>query len=149
ALGEIVPITDARRNQLLHEDRERIGTSRFNFAFQAEYGRVYKAGVLRTDSGSINDLQIERRGSGPAYPTYLLSAKTAHFDPKTQIWTLGTGALDVVSDSNPGLAIYFEKALDEHLVEKPAELMARQRPPQELTYRELSRSIAAAERSGS
>ena len=52
-LGEIVPITNQHRNQLLHQDKAQVGTSRFNFAFAAEYGRVYKALELLTDSGRI------------------------------------------------------------------------------------------------
>src|SRR5207302_6867234 len=53
ALGELVPITDAKRNALLHEDVEKVGTTRFNFAIQGEFGRVYKAGSLQTDSGMV------------------------------------------------------------------------------------------------
>ncbi len=52
-----------------------MGTSRFNFAFAGEYGRVYKAYELRTDSGRIRQLQIERKGQGPAYPTYVLDGR--------------------------------------------------------------------------
>src|SRR5205823_14661654 len=71
------------------------------------------------------------------------------YDTRAQIWTLGTGELDVVNDSNPGFAMHFEAARDRFLTERPIELMARQRPPQELTYRELSRNIVSLERSGS
>ena len=63
--------------ELLQEDKAQVGTSRFNFAFAGEYGRVYKAYELRTDSGRIRQLQIERKGKGPAYPTYVLTADSA------------------------------------------------------------------------
>src|SRR5436853_4706371 len=62
ALGEVVPITNRRRTQLLQEDRAQIGTNRYNFAVAGEFGRVYKAYELRTDSGRIRSLQIERKG---------------------------------------------------------------------------------------
>ena len=77
ALGDVAPITNQRRSQLLQEDKEKIGSNRYNFAFAGEYGRVYKAYELRPDSGRIRNLQIERKGSGPKYPTYLLTADSA------------------------------------------------------------------------
>ena len=147
-LGAIVPITDAKRNALIHEDVEQMGTTRFNFAIQAEYGRVYKAGSLQTDSGMVRDLQIERKGYGPAYPTYVLAAKTAKYDFKEKTWHLADGELDVVRDTGPNFTVTFQKAADHRLTEKPVDLMARPRPPQELTYGELTRTIQALERSG-
>ena len=78
-LSEVVPITNRRRSQLLQEDKAQVGTNRYNFTFGGEYGRVYKATELRTDSGRISGLQIERKGSGPKYPTYLLMAETARY----------------------------------------------------------------------
>ena len=52
-LGEVAPITNQRRSALLQEDKEKIGSNRYNFAFAGEYGRVYKAFELRPDSGRI------------------------------------------------------------------------------------------------
>src|SRR3954471_8657028 len=79
-LGKIVPITNQRRSELLQQDKAQVGTNRYNFAFAGEYGRVYKAYELRTDSGRIRQLQIERKGKGADYPTYLLTADTATYD---------------------------------------------------------------------
>jgi lipopolysaccharide export system permease protein len=148
-LGEVAPITNARRSALIQEDKAQIGTSRFNFAFQGEYGRVYKVAELRTDSGTMRSLQIERKGSGPQYPTYLLAAKTAEYNPRFQKWILRNGAMDIVSDTGVNFALTFTTALDRQLAERPADMMAKQRLPQELRYEELTRAIAALERSGS
>src|SRR5881398_3158634 len=76
ALGEFVPISNARRSHLLQEDKAQVGAVRFNFAFAGEQGRVYKASELRTDSARIRSLQIERKGQGASYPTYVLAADT-------------------------------------------------------------------------
>ena len=38
ALGEAAPITNQRRSELLQEDKARVGTSRYNFAFAGEFG---------------------------------------------------------------------------------------------------------------
>jgi len=149
ALGEIAPLTNARRSALLQEDKAQVGTSRFNFAFQGEYGRVYKAQELRTDSGWIAFLQIERKGRGKEYPTYLLTAQKATYNPRFQKWILRDGELDVVSDTGPNFSLMFTGALDNHLTERPVDMMAKPRLPQELRYDELTRSIEALERSGS
>jgi lipopolysaccharide export system permease protein len=60
------PKANQRRSQLLRESLIESGTTRYNFVFAGEYGRVYKALELRTDLGRIRQLQIERKGSGRA-----------------------------------------------------------------------------------
>src|SRR5512146_2403554 len=87
-LGEVVPLANRRRTQLLREDRAQVGTNRYNFAVAGELGRVYKAYELRTDSARIRNLQIERKGSGRSYPTYIPSADSAVYNPKKTEWTL-------------------------------------------------------------
>ncbi|HEX7020366.1 MAG TPA: LptF/LptG family permease [Gemmatimonadaceae bacterium] len=147
ALGEVVPITNARRAALLQEDKTSMGTGRYNFAFAGEYGRVYKASELRTDLGFARSLQIERKGRGADYPTYLLIADTANYSAKTG-WKLRGGELDVVPDSGPAVTFAFTSARDKRFTERPVDMMAKPRSPEEMTYQELSRSIVALERSG-
>jgi lipopolysaccharide export system permease protein len=147
-LGEVVPITNQRRSRLLQEDRAQVGTSRFNFAFASEYGRVYKAYELRTDSGQIRQLQIERKGQGPAYPTYVLTADSASYDARRGDWTLRHGHLQVVSDRQSNFAVAFGSARDVRFREQPADMMAKPREAQDMRYEELTRFITALERSG-
>src|SRR5689334_8524631 len=82
-LGEVVPITNQRRADLL-EEKSAVSTqtTRYNFAFAGEYGRVYNIGSLNTSSGTMDQAQIERKGSSADYPTYVLTARTARFDAK-------------------------------------------------------------------
>ena len=62
ALGEVVPITNQRRADLLEEkSAASTQTTRYNFAFAGEYGRVYKIGTLNTNSGAMDLVQIERK----------------------------------------------------------------------------------------
>ena len=147
-LGEVVPLSNRRRSELLQEDKAQIGTSRYNFAFAGEYGRVYKASELHTDSGRIAGLQIERKGAGPAYPTYLLSADTAVYNARGQRWTLRKGEMHIVSDTGANVTISFAAARDPHFTERPAEMMAKARDPHDMRYNELTRFITALERSG-
>ena len=160
-LGELVPSADAKRSALLQIDKAQVGTARYNFTFAGEYGRVYNVGTLSTESGNIGSLQIERKGKGADYPSYLMTAAAAQFDTARRAtspvarwaagphWNLVQGELDVLVDSGPSLAISYRAALDRHLTERPAELMAKPRPAQEMRYGELKRAIASLDRSGS
>lgn len=149
ALGAAAPKANRRRSQLLKEDLALIGTNRNNFVFTGDRGRVYKAITLRTDSGTIRGLEIERKGAGADYPTYLLDATSAAFDTRAGRWTLGRGELSVVADSGPGFTVSFGSAHDRHFVEQPMAMMAKQRQPHDLSYDELTRVITSTERSGS
>jgi lipopolysaccharide export system permease protein len=146
-LGEVVPITNAKRLELLQENKYKGGSERFNFAYAAEEGRVYKVGTLNVTRGVMESIEIERKGSGPAYPTLVMSAANAVWNP-AQGWTIRRGTLHVVPDSGANVAIAFDSLRDRRMTEAPAELMAVPRSPQEMGYRDLSRFIAALERSG-
>jgi lipopolysaccharide export system permease protein len=148
ALGEVVPLTNRRRTELLREDRAQVGTNRYNFAAAGEFGRVYKAYELRTDSGLIRSLQIERKGSSRSYPTYILSADTAAYNPKRTEWTLKHGVLSIIGDTNTAFSVSFAAARDKHFTEQPTEMMSKPREAHDMRYEELSRFIAALERSG-
>jgi lipopolysaccharide export system permease protein len=153
ALGEVVPITNAKRADLLEEKKFKTGTVRYNFAFAGEYGRVYKVQLLDTDKGTLDRLQVERRGRGETYPTYLLSARSASYRPtrpkSTQYrWTLENGEMDVIPDTNHVYSISFDRMVDKRLTERPTDMMAKPRTANEMRYRELTRLITALERSG-
>jgi lipopolysaccharide export system permease protein len=146
-LGEVVPITNSKRADLLGEARFRADSVRWNFAHASEHGRVYKAGMLDRVKGEIRELQIERKGSGPEYPTYVVTAREATWRPAAG-WALQTGVLHVVPDSIGDVAFTFQRMIDRKLTERPVDLMAKPRSPQEMRYNELTRFIVALERSG-
>jgi lipopolysaccharide export system permease protein len=150
ALGEVAPITNQRRSELLQEDKAQVGSNRYNFAFGGEFGRVYKAGELRADSGRIRNLQIERKGSGPDYPTYLITTDSARYVPRGQqpLWRLARGEMDLVPDRGPNTTISFASAIDKQFTARPAEMMAKSPDPHNMRYREITRFITAIERSG-
>ncbi|MGH7619451.1 MAG: LptF/LptG family permease, partial [Gemmatimonadaceae bacterium] len=150
-LGEVAPITNQRRSQLLREDKEQLGNNRYNFAFAGEFGRVYKAMELRTDSGRIKTLQIERKGLGANYPTYLLTADSAEYRPGQSTfgqWVLRHGDLHVVSDTGNNFTVSFALARDKHFTERPAEMMTKAPDPHNMRYKDITRFINATERSG-
>ena len=148
AIAEVVPITDARRSDLLRESAVQSGTQRSNFAYAAEFGRVYKAQSLDVPTGTLARLQIERKGNGKDYPTVLISSAGATFDTTTNRWTIREGNMHVIRDSAPNIVVSFGELRDKHMRERPLDLMAKPRDPQEMRYTELSRFIRALERSG-
>jgi lipopolysaccharide export system permease protein len=151
ALGELMPVTTRMRNELLRDERVTDGMVRNNFAFASELGRVYKVAQMITDRRLINSIQIERKGSGPDYPTYLLSAESAAFDSTSadgRRWKLGKGQMNVVADTSTSFMVQFESGYDMHFNERPQDMMRAPRSPQEMRYKELTRFIESAERSG-
>jgi lipopolysaccharide export system permease protein len=146
-IAEVVPITDARRNDLLQETKAQSGTQRYNFPYASEYGRVYKVQTLDVTAGTLDKLQIERKGKGADYPTVLISSAGARYAPQTG-WTLQKGEMHIVRDSAPAMDISFGSLRDRRMTEKPADLMAKPRSPQEMRFVELSRFIHSLERSG-
>jgi len=147
ALGELVPVTTAKRNDILEEDKAARGTERFNFVYSAENGRVYKAGSLSVPKSQMGNFQIERKGNGPDYPTFLVSAVTATF-ATPHGWTLHKGSAHVISDVGPDFSVSFDSLRDKGMKEEPADLLATPRSPHEMGYRELGRFIRALQRSG-
>lgn len=151
-LGEVVPVTNARRADLLAETRFRSDMERMNFAHAGEDGRVYKASRISRADASIDFLQIEREGSGPEYPTFVVSARGARWHaPRANErtgWTITDGTLHVMPDSSRDISMTFASMRDNRLVERPVDLLARQRGSNEMRYEELGRFITALERSG-
>lgn len=149
ALGELVPITNKKREDLLQERRfgRGGGNERFNFAYASDRGRVYKVAQLVVDKGLLEGLEIERRGRGPDYPTWVLAAQSASYAAGVG-WTMRTGNMHIIPDSLNDLTFTFDSARSRRMAERPIELMATPRAPSEMGFRELGRFIAAMERSG-
>jgi lipopolysaccharide export system permease protein len=148
ALGELVPITNSKRADLLEEKKFQPGSDRYNFAFAAERGRVYKISSLNAEKGRLEGIEIERKGKGADYPTYVLTANEGNWNAKRG-WALTKGAIHVIpSDTLGDITFAFDSLKDQAMREAPTELIATQKAPQEMGYRALSRYISALERSG-
>jgi lipopolysaccharide export system permease protein len=146
-IGETVPLTDALRNDLLGESKIGSGMQRTNFAYAAEYGRVYKALSLDITQSSLDKLQIERKGNGKDYFTVVTSTAGARYSDATRQWTMQQGQMHVMNDTS-SFNMGFDRAIDRRMTEAPSDLMAKPRDPAELRYAELSQFIKALERSG-
>jgi lipopolysaccharide export system permease protein len=146
-IGELAPVTNARHDELLQSQQFRGGNDRYNFAYAGDEGRVYKIGSLDALHGVMSSLEIERRGIGPSYPTYIISARSASWQ-KPAGWSLGPGVIHVVADSVNDFAVQFQSGRDNHLHESPPALMAIPKNPEDMRFAELRQFIVALERSG-
>ena len=149
-LSELAPIGNRRVVELRQESTYSGGTDRYNFAFGAGEGRVYKIQQLQVVTGSAEAIQIERRGleGDSSYPTWIATSQRARWQPATG-WLLLTGTLHVLTDQRPGLSITYDSLRDRNFVETPTQLMASPKTPADMRYAELGRYIRAMERSGS
>lgn len=146
-LGEITPRANSRKLELLETQKYSASSERYNFAYSAEAGRVYKVQALHVLQNSIEGIAIERKGSGPAYPSYIITATGATYSPRRG-WNLGKGTMHVMTDSLHDIAYTFDSLRDARFTEQPRELTLASRAPADMEYRELGRFINAMERSG-
>lgn len=149
-LSEFVPRFNKRRSDLLQERKFTTGNERYNFAFAAERGRVYRASMLNVERGYLEGLEIERKGleSDSTYPTWVVSANNAVYAASGG-WTVRNGAFHVVPAQGRDRVFQFDSLRDGAMRESPRDLMASPKAPADMGYDDLGRFIAALERSGS
>lgn len=158
ALAAVIPEANARRDELLQERKARNTDFRANFTFASEDGeRVYQVGTADALQGAVGDLSIERKGTGPDYPSYVLYAHEARWKalPTRRAtaathgtWTLKAGVLHLMPDDSTNLTVAFDSASDPKFHESPRMLMADPRAPDEMGYGDLGAFIKSMERSG-
>jgi lipopolysaccharide export system permease protein len=146
-LGELAPITNKKRLEILQANRVVSSSDRYNFAYAADGGRVYKIGALHLIDASIDGIVIERKGKGADYPSYVISANAARYNPKKG-WILKQGAMHVIPDTLRNMTFSFDSLVDRHFTEPPKQLTLTQKAPTDMGFRELGRFITSMERSG-
>ncbi|MDH3732652.1 MAG: LptF/LptG family permease [Gemmatimonadota bacterium] len=147
-LTEIVPVTNRRSVQALEREETRSRDIRMSFIFRADESLVYKVRRLDTREGRMDDVQIEREGTGPEYPTMNVSANTARWDSVSNRWVANFGWLRRFASHDSERAYQFSELHMRAFDETPAELRAEPKEPDEMQYEELGQFIDAIERSG-
>jgi lipopolysaccharide export system permease protein len=146
-LGEIAPMTNKKRLEILQSNRVNISSDRYNFAYAADRGRVYKIGALHLIEPTIEGMVIERKGNGPDYPSYVITAQAARYRPQAG-WLLQHGAMHIIPDTVRNMTFSFDSLVDRHFTEPPKQLTLSQKAPTDMGFRELGRFITSMERSG-
>lgn len=147
-LTEIVPTTNRKAAEAIGPQRVRTQTMRRDFVYRSRAGRVYDIGALDVPEGRMEDVKVERQGSGYDYPTYTVLADSAAWDSAAGRWVLADGHLHVFPAREAGLAFRFEELWQREFTETPRELLARPRDADHMGYEELGRYIEAIQRSG-
>jgi len=147
-------VATSRRLEMLGEKAIRSTTSRYNFVYRADRGWVYAIRSLELRTREMADLLLEREGTGPNYPTIILAAQRAVYADSLKApdrWTLHRGTLRYLAGNQPGgeVAFEFDSLRSRTLHERPADLLAEPKSPDEMRYGELRRYIEALTRSGS
>jgi len=153
-LGEVAPVATSRRLEMLGEKAIRSTSSRYNFVYRADGGWVYAIRALELRTREMTDLMLEREGSGAAYPTIVLAAQRAVYGDSGKVrpcWTLVRGTLRYLAGNEPGgeAAFEFDSLQTRTMTERPVDLLAEPKAPDEMRYGELRRYIDALTRSGS
>lgn len=146
-LAEVMPDANQKRDELLQVRKERLTDYRSSFTFASEDARVYKIGQADARQGTLGDVEIERRGTGPDYPSYVIYARGARYENPVG-WTLRDGVIHLMPDTTSTITVAFDSLRDPHMRESPKVLMADPRAPEEMGYRELGEFIRQMERSG-
>ncbi|HEX9610630.1 MAG TPA: LptF/LptG family permease [Gemmatimonadales bacterium] len=149
ALGELAPVAATRRLELLGERAIRATTSRYNFVYRADRGWVYAIRSLNLDTREMREVILEREGTGADYPTIVLAAQRAAYDDTTRHWRLHRGALRYLAGPSQEYAFQFDSLETRAIGERPVDLLAEPKAPDEMRYAELGRYIDALARSGS
>lgn len=145
-LGELAPRATKRKLELLERQTVNTSTQRYNFAYSANAGRVYKVQTLHVARNAIDGLTIERKGRGPDYPSYVLTSESANHDRSG--WKISKGVMHVMTDSLTNITYSFDSARDNRFRERARDLMSIPKAPQDMDFAELGRFIRAMERSG-
>ncbi len=147
-VGEFAPAATRRQMELLGEREQQRGSRRFNFVYRAEEGWVYVVSSIDENQQMIRDLQMEREGTGPDYPTLLVQTRRGHYSDSLRRWTLERGHFRVLAGNDADLTFEFDSLRARIFSEEPATLLAEPARPEEMAYAELGRYIDALERSG-
>lgn len=147
-LTEVVPAMNRKADEVLGEAARSERTIRTSFVFRAKEGRVYEVQRLDAPRAVMSGVGIEREGTGYAYPTYSVHAKSATWDSVAHHWVLRDGWLRFLPEPATTRAWHFEELWQRAFTESPTELLAEAKNPEEMGFAELGRFIEAIQRSG-
>lgn len=146
-LGEFAPLGQQRRAVLLDEVTARSQTARFNFVYRADGGRMYSIRTLSVPDRSMQGVQIERQGTGPAFPSYFLTAASAGY-AADRGWTLRDGALRFFLGRDQEVAFSFDSLRQRAMAERPLDLTVEPKAPDQMRYAELGHYVLTVDRAG-
>jgi len=147
-VGEMAPVSTARQLEVQKAREARPRKFRYNFVYRGDDGWVYTVRTLDVASRIMRQVVLERQGLGLEYPGLAIAADSATYDSLTGIWMLHHGTSRRVIGPGQAELFSFAQLRLQTLREQPADLLAENKAPNEMRYRELGRYISALRRSG-
>ncbi|MQA91539.1 MAG: LptF/LptG family permease [Gemmatimonas sp.] len=145
-VGELVPVANQKRSELLESDGGYVNPFRMNLVFRTEDGRTLAANRLSAESNEMQNVVLENRVAADSM--WISSAAgLARWNPE-EGWTLEEGYQRWVEDSGEESSLHFSSMQVPHLRETPEELLTTSKEAEAMRYRELERFIDTIERSG-
>jgi lipopolysaccharide export system permease protein len=145
-LSELVPVTNRLRAEVLGEST-RVRMSRADFVYRARDGRVFSIRRLDVESGRIVGLAVEREGNEPEVPGLHVTAGTATYEDDGG-WVLHDGILRLLSGPGNEHTFQFAELRPRGFRERPDQLLAQPKNPDEMSYAELREFIEIIQRTG-
>lgn len=145
-LSEVVPPA-LERAAVLRGEEDRMQGSRAQFVYRSAEGLVYTIRQLDVESGRIYGITMELEGDGGTVASRHAIAREATWAPDSG-WTLRDGYLRVFPGDDEQRTYAFERLRPSGFTERPEELLAIPKEPEEMRYRELETFIGILERSG-
>jgi lipopolysaccharide export system permease protein len=148
ALTEVVPDSNRLAAESLEKGDEEAFEVRLNFVYRGDGGRYYFVRRLNAHAGRVVEIKINREGTGYEYPSYVVTGPEARWDSTAALWVVQSGHLRYLPDKARVIDIAFDELWQAQFTERPEELLAKAKAPEEMGYAELGRFIDALERSG-
>lgn len=145
-LAELVPVTNRLRAEALGERSSSARGIRTRFVYGADGGRAYTIRRLVASDGAIEQLAIDREGTGLDYPTYRIHSPVAQWSDST--WMLLGGFLHYYPGRDRTVTFAFDTLQQRDFSETPEQLLAEPKDPEEMDFAELGRFIESIQRSG-
>jgi lipopolysaccharide export system permease protein len=145
-LGELIPVANLKRAEVLGERRSSSSEIRTNFVYQSDGGHTLDVQRLDADRNRMTGVVLEREES-PRKPGLHLLARQGRYLPRHG-WILENGYLRLLPAGAPERTFRFDSARVPSLDETPEELLAEPKKSEEMRYAEVSRFIRSVERSG-
>jgi lipopolysaccharide export system permease protein len=146
-LNELVPIGIGRKMEVMGEVERTGGDMRHDFIYTGPHGHVYTVRALTMSGPSLRTVTIEHAG-GEAQPPMHVTARSARYDT-LGYWTLEDGMFRTFAgDERREQSLRFQQMQFAAFTDRPDDLMARPKDPEEMRYAEISALIETLERSG-
>jgi lipopolysaccharide export system permease protein len=147
AVGEVAVGATAKQVAIQRGDRE-VQTRRYNFVYRGDGGWVYTIGVLDTEEMRIQQVLLEREGSGTEYPALVITADSGRWVDSIADWRLYDGASRIIAGPERQATFRFADLSLAAMDQPPDKLLLEPKSPEEMRYGELGDYIETLRRSG-